>query len=109
MKMTLFICLRALPAWLALSRKERAEISENALHIAFAHDALTFRFFDAEAFSARVSDIAMIEAEQAENYYFAIERLRDTVLFSVPYFEMVEIIPAFENGFQAFEAAAGNG
>ena len=105
MKMTIFLCLKALPQWLALGRKERNEISEQALANAFGDEANSFRFFDAEAFSAHISDVAMIEASSPKEYYFAIERLRDSKLFSVPYFDLVEIIPSFENGYQAFEAA----
>jgi hypothetical protein len=35
-----------------------------------------------------------------------MERLRDTDLFAKPYFEIVNIIPAIEDGFRAFEQSA---
>lgn len=105
MKMTIFLCLKALPQWLALDRKDRTTISEQALTDAFGDAPVSFRFFDAEAFSSHISDVAMIEADSPKEYYFAIERLRDSKFFSVPYFELIEIIPSFENGYQAFEAA----
>ena len=105
MTMTIFLLLRALPAWLALERTERASIADKALAAAFSDESMRFRFFDAEAFSARVSDVASIETESPEAYYFAMERLRDTAFFAKPYFELVEVIPAYENGYQAFENA----
>ena len=99
MKMTIFICLKALSQWLALDRKDRATISEQALSSALGGASVSYRYFDAEAFSSHISDVAMIEAETPREYYFVIERLRDSQLFAVPYFELVDIIPTFENGF----------
>ncbi|MFK5979237.1 MAG: hypothetical protein QM488_10165 [Rhizobiaceae bacterium] len=104
MKMTNFICLKALPQWLALDRKDRVTISEQALSRVLEGTSVSYRYFDAEAFSSHISDVAMIEAETPREYYFAIEWLRDSQLFPVPYFELVETIPTFENGFQVFEA-----
>ncbi|MFW8634325.1 darcynin family protein [Cribrihabitans pelagius] len=63
------------------------------------------RFYNAEAFTARVSDVAVIEAETPQDYYFAIERLRDTALIARGYFSVVEIIAAYENGFRQFGTA----
>ena len=34
-----------------------------------------------------------------------MEQLRDTVLITHPYFEVVQIVPTVEEGYQAFEAA----
>lgn len=107
MTFTAFILLMTTPEWLALDRAERAAIAAPAFAAAFPDETVRLRYFDAEAFSGRVSDVAMIQATTPEAYYFAIERLRDTPLFTVPYFRIVEIIPAYEDGFQAFEAAEG--
>lgn len=104
---TIFLLLRALPAWLQLPRAERQRIAQAALAQALGEGGLTFRFFDAEAFHARVSDIACFETQDLERYYFAMERLRDSPLFAVPYFEMQEIVPAIEQGHRRFEAHAG--
>ena len=59
---------------------------------------MCLRDFDAEAFSGRVSDVAMIQATTPEAHCFAIERLRDPPFFTVPCFRIVEIIPAYEDG-----------
>ena len=106
MKLTVFMLLHALPEWLSLERAERNAIAEEALAHAFSDEAGRLRFFDAESFDAEVSDVAMIEAETAEAHYFAMERLRDTPLLAKPYFRVVRIIPAYEEGYRQFEAAA---
>lgn len=103
MKLTVFILMNAAPAWLRLDRRRRAEIADAALAEAFSDPAVSLRHFDAEAFCGRFSDVAVIEAETPEAYYFAIERLRDTPLIAEEYFRVAEIIPAYENGFRAFE------
>lgn len=105
MKLTVFLLLMAEPEWLALDRAERAKISEAAVSAAFTDDAVSFRFYDAEAFSARVSDVMVITADTPQAYYFTIERLRDTPMIADRYYQIVEIVPCYENGFQEFENA----
>ena len=98
--LTLFILVRALPAWLALTRGERQKIAATA-----APGAETdLRQFDCEAFSAICSDIWMVTAQSARALNHTMERLRDTALFAKPYFEFVAILPAIENGWRDFEA-----
>ncbi|MCA0871886.1 hypothetical protein LCL97_13690 [Seohaeicola saemankumensis] len=109
MKLTAFVLLQAAPEWLAMERPERDRIGQAALARAFGGPGLSLRFFDAEAFHGRVSDVAMIEADSAETWYFAIERLRDTALIAQGYFRVIDIIPAFEDGHQRFaQAEAGH-
>lgn len=104
MQITLFLHLTALPAWLALSRPDRRRIGEAALaHAAFPR----LRHFDAEAFSALSSDIVMVEGDSIDGLYAAMERLRDTPMFTTPYFRLDAIYPTVEDGFRQFEAAEG--
>ena len=103
-RLTIFMLLKALPAWLALSRDERARIARTAFASALTDPSVRHRHFDAEAFSGCASDVAMFEAEDLHSYYFAIERLRDSAIFAHPYFEVVDIIPTIEDGYRAFEA-----
>ena len=103
MKLTVFVLLMASPDWLALPRADRGRLADEAAKATFTDTRTSFRFFDAEAFSARVSDVLMITAERAEDHYSAIERLRDTTLITDRYFTVVEIIPAYENGHREFE------
>lgn len=101
--LTLFLHLRALPAWLALTRSERHRIGAEAIGEALAETGVTYRHFDAEAFSAECSDIAMLEAADHARLNRVMERLRDSAVFTRPYFELVSIIPAMEDGFRQFE------
>lgn len=105
MKLTIFLLLRATPEWLALDRNQRRDLSTAALNAAFPDETVSFRFFDSEAFNARVSDVMVLTAEAAKDVYFTMERLRDTPMIAHRYFDLVDIIPAFENGYQVFEDA----
>ena len=100
-----FVPLRTTPAWLALPRTERSRVAGAAFARALPDDRVSLRYFDAEAFSGRCTDVAMFETQDPAAYYFAIERLRDSPLFTIPYFEVVDRVPTLEDGFQAFEAA----
>ncbi|MEW2914259.1 darcynin family protein [Leisingera sp. JC11] len=104
MRMTIFLLLNASPGWLRLGRKERSRLAADGLK-PFVRNGLSLRHFDAEAFHADYSDVAMIEAETPEAYYFAIEQLRDTALITEGYFSVAGIIPSYENGFRTYEAA----
>lgn len=100
-----FLMLRTRESWLALPRPERQRIASETLTACstMAPD-VSFRYFDAEAFSARCSDILMVSAPDITRYSFVIEQLRDSPIFSVPYFDLVDIIPALEEGYRHYEA-----
>lgn len=102
MPLTVFLLLFAAPEWLKLDRSKRDEIAARALKHAFPDQGVSIRFYDAEAFNARYSDVAVLEGSTAEAIYFAMERLRDTELITQRYFLVREIIPAFENGHRVF-------
>ena len=108
MKYTIFMLLTATPAWLSLTREQRNEFVEGTLGpiVAKYEERVKVRFFDAEAFSARCSDIATFEVNDLKDYYYLLEELRDTAMFAQPYFQVNEIIPSIENGFAAFEEEA---
>ncbi|HLG76072.1 MAG TPA: hypothetical protein VKX46_06635 [Ktedonobacteraceae bacterium] len=38
-----------------------------------------------------------------KTYYFLIEELRDTAMFTAPYFVVNDVLIGLENGYQAFE------
>jgi Darcynin, domain of unknown function len=100
-----FLHLKTLPAWLALSREDRQAIVEPAFAKAMPEGCgVTIRYFDADAFHANFTDVAMFEASDPKAYYFVIERLRETPLFSVPYFEITQIIQTLEEGYRTFVA-----
>ncbi|TCK99756.1 darcynin-like uncharacterized protein [Shimia isoporae] len=103
MNWTIFVSLRATPKWLSLSLKERDQIASSCLGQAATDERVKMRFYDAEAFSGVCSDLAVFETDDMGSYYFVMERFRNTALLSEPYFEILDIIPALENGFQAFQ------
>jgi hypothetical protein len=104
---TIFVLLRALPSWLSLSRSRRDEIGSAAVASALKDNDVTLRHFDAEAFTGFCSDVSVFEASDMMGFYFVMERLRDTPLFAQPYFELIQIVPAIEDGFRQFEQASG--
>lgn len=105
MTWTIFVLLKATPQWLAHSIEQRASIANDCLHHSMTDDRVTMRFYDAEAFSGTCSDLAVFETTDLQAYYFVMERVRSTPMFSAPYFEVIEIIPAVENGYQSFQQA----
>lgn len=100
---SVFVLLKTKADWLRLERGRRNEIADNAFSQIFKNDSISVRLFDAEAFTSRCTDVALFQMEDIKEYYFAMERLRDSILITHPYFEIVEIIPSIENGFKLFE------
>lgn len=107
-KLTFFMLLRSSPAWLALSREARAEFIEATVRPIFGrYREVSLRFYDAEAFTGRVTDVAVFETQNLRAYYFLIDALRDTPFLGLPYFEVMEIIPAVEDGYLEYTEAEG--
>lgn len=108
MTITFFMLLKATPGWLRLDRVERRAFRDDVLAPIFAaHLPTTMRYYDAEAFSGRCTDVAVFETDDLSDYYGLVEALRDSAFFNAPYYELVDIIPAFEDGYRAYEAAIG--
>lgn len=101
---TIFVLLKTTTAWLRLERSERNKIADDVFSQLFQDESITLRMFDAEAFTTKCTDVAMFQTEDMKQYYFLIERLRDSILITHPYFEIIEIIPTIEDGFRLFEA-----
>lgn len=103
--MTFFALMRVHANWLRLSRPERRRFEEETLKPIYArYPEVRMRWFDAEAFSARCSDVAMFETESVPAFYYLIDALRDSPMMTEPYFEFVDIIPAVEDGFRDYDA-----
>ena len=103
---TVFLHVNTTTAWIALARPERRAIIDTHLRplLVAAAPTLTFRWFDAEAFSADPTDIAMITTTSITAWYDLYEALRDTPLWTVPYFETRQIVLSVEDGFESYEA-----
>lgn len=97
--------LNATPAWLSLSRQQRNDFFEHTLQPIFHHfgTRIKIRLFDAEYYHGRVSDMMLVEAENHNEYRYFIELLRDTPVYTIHYFHIIDIIPFRENGFKEFE------
>lgn len=105
-KYTFFVHMNATRHWLSLSRQERGEYFSHTLGPILAkYPSVSVRLYDAEAFTARCSDIAIYETENIQEYYFLVDALRDTEMYTIPYFEIVDIFPAIEEGFAEYEAS----
>lgn len=102
-RLSVFVCLRALPSWLRLPRPERERIATAALLPALEGRSVTLRHFDAEAFSADCSDVVLFEADDAVQFNGVMEALRDSPLFAEPFFDLIRIIPTIEDGFRHYE------
>lgn len=106
--LTFFMSLRSQPSWLAFTRQQRADFIAEVVQPIFArHPAVKLRFYDAEAFSGRCTDMAVFETSDLRAYAFLIDALRDTPFFGLPHFEVLDIIPAMENGYRDYDAAMG--
>ncbi len=105
---TFFMLLRSTPDWLRLSREDRQRfLGEHVKPVFARYPAVPMRFYDAEAFSGRCTDIAVFETDDLEAYTFLIDGLRDTAFFSRPYFEVLDIVPAVEDGYVEYDRAQG--
>ncbi len=103
-KYTFFVHMNATKQWLSLSRQAREQYFSTVQTEIFArYPSVSVRLFDVEAFSAKCSDIAVYETDNIQAYYFLIEALRDSKVYTVPYFEVVDIFPAIENGFLEYQ------
>jgi hypothetical protein len=99
-KLTVFMLVKTSPEWLALSIDERfARLREAFEPILRVHaDTVTLRFYDAEFYTARVTDLWVWEAADHHAYELVVEALRETAFWD-RWFTIVEIIPAVENAY----------
>jgi hypothetical protein len=96
---TYFMHLMTTPAWLALPPSKRHEFVDTTIRpLLKANPSVSLRYFDAEAFSADVSDVAMWETTDVLAYQSVVDQLRETPFWS-HYFEIVKIVPSIEQAF----------
>lgn len=94
---TYFVHMNATPAWLSLSPEDRHQFVNQTLHPIFQrYPHVTLKLYDAEAFTASCSDIAVFETEDTDDYTALMDNLRNSEIFTAPYFEIIDIIPAIE-------------
>lgn len=101
---TILVLMNATPKWLSLTRDERSRFVEKELTPVFARVSKTVkvRLYDSEYFHSSVSDFMIVNTTSLDDYKLLIELLRDTKVYSVPYFEIKDIITGQENLFEDF-------
>jgi hypothetical protein len=96
---TFFMLVRTTPPWLQLTPTERfGFLGDVIAPILAKHTGVSMRFFDAEAFHGRYTDVVMWETDTVMAYQALVEDLRET-LFWDTYFEVVDIIASIENAY----------
>jgi len=101
---TILVLLNATPQWLSLTREQRSTFFEEELTPIFlkVKSTTNVRMFDSEYFHSSVSDFIMINTTSLDDYKLLIECLRDTKIYSAPYFQIKDIIVGQENLFEEF-------
>lgn len=98
---TIFMLVRTTPAWLALKPEHRfGFLGETIFPILERHKDVAMRFFDAEAYSARTSDVIMWTTANLPAFQSLVEELRETAFWGA-YFEIGEILLSVENAYAA--------
>ncbi|MDD9945256.1 MAG: hypothetical protein OXU20_29705 [Myxococcales bacterium] len=99
MTKVVFFLVMATPAWLAMTPAERNATTRKTLGTVLRrHPEVRLRYFDAEAYNARVSDVLMWEVNSEGAYRALVEDLRETPFWG-HYFNVREIVMAVEDGF----------
>lgn len=102
---TVLVQLTALPAWLAVPREQRRAIGTRSLQVAHRQAAVRLRWVDTEAFTADCSDVLIVETPDLLAWNRLFEALRDTDLFTAPYFRLERVLTGIVNGYLDYEAA----
>ena len=104
----IFIGYHFKPAWLAMSIQEREEFRHTHLDPIFVKyaDRVEAQHYDAESFSAHPTDFMFVRTDELRSYYFFIEELRETPLFSADLAEIDVICVGIADGYQEFAQEA---
>ncbi len=95
----IFMLVKTTNTWLQLPPKERFAFVDRVIKPILAqHPTVTLRFFDIEAFNARVTDVMIWETRDLAQYQSLVEHLRETAFWGT-YFEVLDILPGIEDGY----------
>ena len=89
-----FLLLTATPTWLALEGPERERVVAQELRpILDRHrHAVNARYYDTEAYTARASDLLVLEFDDPASHTKLIDELRSSPMFNVPYFTLEDLL-----------------
>src|SRR5258708_7130009 len=105
MKYTIVVLISTTKKWLRLSRKERNDFNEQ-FFVPLANkykDFLKVKLFDSESTNSKHTDFLIVETIDLNQYYYFWEEVRDSKIYTAPYFKVNEIIIGKEDGFKEFE------
>lgn len=95
MNLTFFIQLNATKEWLSLSIAQREQfVAQEIGPLLQQAPSLKVQFYDAEFFGAVCSDVLQIDTNNLAEYTQFWDRVRSSKVFTAPYFEVRNIIPA---------------
>jgi Darcynin, domain of unknown function len=100
--LTVFMLVKTQPEWLGMNPPERfAQLKTHVEPLLRKYQSkIKLRFYDAEFYSARITDLWVWEAQDHHAYELLVEDLRETPFWD-RYFSIVEILPAVENAYAA--------
>ena len=102
---TILVCYSFSNEWLGKTRDQRKAFERaNVLPVLGKYqDSVRIRSYDAEAFETRFTDFMVMETEDLRMYYFLIEELRDSPLFTEGFATIKQIFIGLEDGYKIFE------
>jgi hypothetical protein len=98
--------LTALPCWLALDRERRRAVVAGLEPVLGKHRDVRVRWVDVEAFTADCSDVLIADTVDPRAWNHLFEALRDSVLFTTPYFRLERLLTGVEDGYRDYENTA---
>jgi hypothetical protein len=108
---TIIVCYDFSKEWLDKSRDQRKAFeNEHIVPILTKYaNKLKPRAYDAESFTTEFSDFMIIETKDLPSYYFMIEDLRQSALFTAGLASIKRIFMGIEDGYHTFEEAMAEG
>jgi hypothetical protein len=102
----IFMLIKSTRRWLDQPTSQRMRfLRETVTPILAQRPEVRLRYFDAEAFNTRATDVILWETDDLSAYQWICDELRETAFWD-DYFEIVEIVPSLEaNYFHRGQAA----
>ncbi|MEL7155713.1 MAG: darcynin family protein [Actinomycetota bacterium] len=86
------VSIKANPCWLALDRSTRDEHWDKVRDICLDYDnRVTFRYYDADAFHAQLSDMIICETSDPLDYHHLWDRIKDTAIFASGHYTITDV------------------
>ena len=98
--LTTFFMVKTSPEWLGFTFETRLAHARDTFQPILDEfkGRVRLKWYDVEFYTAKISDIWMIESKDHQSYQLFCEKLRETPFWGT-YFEVEELIPAIEDGY----------